>query len=750
MVAIPSAPTGARLLRATAATYGVLLGPEDGSFPALTDEVDYLDLMRISRSLGAERMDSISLTWDLSLSGDRIVDTQTPVGHKRIVDVYVMAPPWPGITALVPTRLAWGAISEQGLYVDSSREAVEVTTRIDPWMIGKPVTGYWVNDDNLQKVFVNCPLVFNPVRDGRVYGNMSSTTSSEPFGSDLEGAIVRWWVFPESFQSAAAVATQGSRTAEKWTLPRIVHALCWLLNQNQTYVKNPDFTSLEEDLKIDGVNASEIVQNLEIEVGTFLPDALDQVLTPYGFWWKLTHNSATFPNPGSALEFGKKGSGYHYTPRMARPGQQVTRLNTTMPDFWMNMSIADLTNRIEGATEKKIAESTFILWSGFSKMPIEPTLTELNKRDEIRNGHQYRMFVLNEGGDWTNVRPEITTHYNLDTILGVNDVNDDARLVPPKRRKFLPALSLVNRASDDVENDKVSAGRQKIGDNGFELQFKRKWDDDGVPTEDEWKTVDWDFEVLEDQCGIRLTGQVEPELYRTIKDYPTHQALRITASIQGDFAVHKVAERQDTSPNGQDVTSVLDLGEKYGLRLVHAGSRFYEERHPLIISYPADNQIDITGFNDDFAPEPGSTIIIRDSEGNDGSYTVESYAADIITIEETIDNNLTPNGTVGLWTEEVDDSGSLQNYLEKLRDIDDAADVSSSLKVDHIDTGVGLGYIVKEVTGRNLQLTGQDPDGASPRPLTIVGLNYEFSNGQETELLLDNDTAERSNFARQT
>ena len=105
--------------------------------------------------------------------------------------------------------------------------------------------------------------------------------------------------------------------------------------------------------------------------------------------------------------------------------------------------------------------------------------------------------------------------------------------------------------------------------------------------------------------------------------------------------------------------------------------------------------------------------------------------------------------SIAVFTDEVDDTEDMLEHLERLRDADDAADVSCSLGMDRIDHGsFQLGDIVKEIKGRNLQLTGQS---GGTRPLQIVGVNWEFGPArQHTEVLLDSSRAERVTFERET
>ena len=60
----------------------------------------------------------------------------------------------------------------------------------------------------------------------------------------------------------------------------------------------------------------------------------------------------------SKFVFVRKNEGPEAKFKMVRPGDYIDRINTTVADYWANISIADLTNRVEGMTGPIRVEST--------------------------------------------------------------------------------------------------------------------------------------------------------------------------------------------------------------------------------------------------------------------------------------------------------------------------------------------------------------------------------------------------------
>jgi len=717
-----------------------LLGPEGGDWPTVAEEVDYLIPRRLARVTGGRQLNAIAFDWALERSDDRLVDAVTPAGYDRIVDLHAYNP-----TDGTTRRLCWGKLGDQSHYLSEGTEAVRPAARLEPWLIATEKTaGYFVRVDASTKHRIDGPIVFNPEIGNRIIGNRAS---------DLIGSGY-WWLDPETARTPAA-ATLAGVTAERWTLPQVVHTLCRMLNPLEPYVRNPDLTDLESVLFSTDVSDDELVRNVSLGSDLWLSECLDQVLEPLGFGWFLDFDDAMAAAGNDKLhtsfKFYKLGDGPRRKVYLQRPGTEaISREKTNVADYHANISVSDLANQIEGFTSPLIVESTFLLHPVWPEANDTDELDDLNKPDERSSGNVYRKFVLNEDGGINNVRTTPTTATDLNSLLTESHPVDGARDLPVRRRRFLPALTEgLDRGSlaDNTETD-----RELVGEDGFLLEYQRRYADTlGAEQTDDWIEPDWRFAVLKDECGIRLTGAIPPELHSQIQAYPNDPPLRITCSIESDFARHKIATRQDSSPQADTVRSVLDLSSRFHVHRVDSTSTLYTDRHPAITAVTASTNFTVGRLEAGSLMVPlqeGDRVGVTGSTGNDGLYTVIDYVDPIIYVDPLPDD--TVDGRLALFTREIDDTRELEAYLEHVRNWDDSAEVSCSVTLDAIDHHeYGLGDLVTDVEGRNLSLDANSASAATARFLQIVGLNFELQGAtQKTELILESFKLERFSFER--
>ena len=715
-----------------------LLGPEGGDWPTVAEEVDHLIPQRLARVTGGRQLNAIAFDWALERSDDRLVDAVTPAGYDRIVDVHSYNP-LDGSTR----RLCWGKIGEQSHYLNEGTEAVRPSARLEPWLIAeKKTAGYFVRVDASTKYQIDGPIVFNPERGNRILGNRASATIGSTY----------WWLDPETARTPAA-ATLSGVTAERWTLPQVVHTLCRMLNPLEPYVRNPDLTDLEAVLVSTEVSAAELVRDVSLESDLWLSECLDQVLEPLGFGWCLEFDddmAATgIDKLHTSFKFYKLGDGPRRKVYLQRPGtEKISREKTNVADYHANISISDLANQIEGFTSPLVVESTFLLHPVWPEGNDDDALDDLNKPDERASGNVYRKFVLNEDGGINSVRTTPTSATDLNALLTESHPVDGARVLPKRRRRFLPALTEgLDRGAlvDNVETD-----RELIGEDGFLLEYQRRYNDTlGAEQTDDWIEPDWRFAVLKDECGIRLTGAIPPELHTQLQTYPNDPPLRITCSIESDFARHKIATKQASSPQADTVRSVLDLSSRFHVHRVDSTSSLYVDRHPAIASVSSGDGGTFAAGSLVVPLQTGDRFAVTGSTGNDGLYTVASYADPTITVVETIPD-ATADGRLALFTREIDDTRELEEYLEHVRNWDDSAELACSVTLDAIDHAeYRLGDLVTDVEGRNLSLDANSPSASTARFLQIVGVNFELQGPtQKTELILESFKLERFSFAR--
>lgn len=737
---MPTVPTSKNLnaVSAEAVQIITLLGADGGDWPTLADEVDYLIPTRLSRVSGGARLNAINFNWALERSDDRLVDAVTPTGYNRIIDVLAVNTD-DGTTR----RLCWGKLADQSHYLSGNTETVQPTARIDPWLIAPlKTTGYYIHHDTAAKYMVNGAIVFNPEIDDRITGNRSSVLLSD----------VYWWLDPETTRSPNAITVQ-SATAELWTLPQVVHSLCWMLNPSETFMENPTLASLTAVLTVSGVAAAEVVRNLQLEPDLWLSECLDRVLTPLGFGWRLEFDddvaSSGSDKQHTTLKVYKLNDGPKQRLYLQRPGTTaITRDKTNIADYHANISLTELANQIEGFTAPLIVESTFTLYPSWPNSQDSSNYESLNTPEETANGTVHRKYVLNEDGTYNSIRTVPTSATDLNTLLTEPHPDDGTRVLSKRRRKFLPALTYGLDEGSAAAN--TYTDRELIGENGYLLEYQRRYtdDDDNEQTE-EWLPVDWPYAVLKDECGIRLTGAVPAELHTQLQEYPDDPPLRLTCSIQSDFARHRIASKRSDSPQGDTVRAVLDLSNRFHVRRVDSTSSTYTDRHPAITA------VDNTGVPCSFtiAAEPavplraGDQIAVIGSTGNDGPYTVNSVLTTQILVNETIPDD-TVDGNLVLFTNEADDTLEMSDYLEHVRNWDDAADMSCSVTLDGIDhTEYRIGSLITDVDGRNLSLNASS-ETSTDRYLQVVGVNMELEQQQRLELLLGSFRIERFDFQR--
>lgn len=792
-----------------------LLGPDGGDWPTAAEEVDFLIPRRLARVTGGGQLNAIAFDWALERSDDRLVDAVTPTGYDRIVDVHAYSPDT-GKTR----RLCWGKLGDQSHYLNENTEAVRPSARIEPWLIGEQKTnGYFVRFDASTKYQVDGPLVFNPEFDNRILGNRAS---------ELLGTAY-WWLDPETARTPAA-ATRAGVTAQRWTLPQVVHTLCRMLNPLEPYVRNPDLTDLEAVLVSTDVDAAELVRNVSLDSDLWLSECLDQVLEPLGFGWFLEFDddvaTTGIDKLHTRFKFYKLGFGTQRKVFLQRPGTEaISREKTNVADYHANISLSDLANQIEGFTSSLVVESSFELYPTWAIASDDDTQDELNTKEKRANGVVHRQYVLNEDGGINNVRTVPTTATDLDGILTEPHPVDGARVLPIRRRRFLPALTEGLERGTTANN--ADSDRELIGRSGFLLEYKQRHfdpinllgdydasantpdldtapadivkydtytvsvagtffatavtpgdilvaqqDDPTVeahwlivsgdvgdpdytsPNAGTWAPVDWPFEVLDDRCGIRFTGPVRPELWTQLQNFPDDPPIRLTCSIESDFARHKIATKQASSPQADTVRSILDLSSRFHVRRVDSTSTLYADRHPAITLTVAGSAPDAV-FHVAAAPvvplQVGDRFAVTGSTGNDGLYTVDDIVGDteIFTLETIPD--ATADGNLALFTREIDDTRELEAYLEHVRNWDDSAELSVSVTLDAIDhADYGLGDLITSVEGRNLSLDANSPSAGTARFPQVVGISLELQGAtQKTELILESFKLERFSFERE-
>ncbi len=361
------------------------------------------------------------------------------------------------------------------------------------------------------------------------------------------------WVDAAAINSAAA-RTQHGQTPALWRVFEAVHALCWLCNPNETFIKNPTRADLSIDLG--DVDAShDVLRNLEVKPGGSLPELLDQLLTPFACSWTIDFATVSGATE-KKLRFFRRNEGDKKQLYLQRPGEALDPAKSFVPQLSINFDISNLANKIIGYTSRKQREGTFELNIGWPVSEDSLDRDALMKDPALRKLHPHAgsKFVLNESGAWNILRPGITW-FDLKSLF-------DGDPTVATCRKFLPCLSRV-----------IDGATDKLESRGYVLEF---YNVDSTET-NKWELRTWGFSVLQLECGI-FFDVIPKELWDALQTNPANCRIRITATIEGDTRTYATADRQESSPNSDDVVMTLDLSDKFHDRKVHSTSQYYGDR----------------------------------------------------------------------------------------------------------------------------------------------------------------------------
>lgn len=434
-----------------------------------------------------------------------------------------------------------------------ANEALVFEARTMPCYFGDPITGmYELNPQTGALQLLHREITFNPVVQGVVRGNMRTYgagagghyTFLDPYRVYTNQAreYATWTSeFTEDGASTTGDSTQ-FKSDRFWTLSEAVYYLCWSLNPSQKYYKNPS----RNDLKILDKTSERTsatpddrpLQNVKLEIGQFLPEALDTLLNPYGYGWCIDYAARGIRR----FKFFRRGVGEQKRVRLQKPGEWADPLKSNVEAAGFGVGYQSLVNDVTIYGDYKLYQSTWELkraWSAeyddTSDADLELSSEEFQDTNEIHR--VWRDWVLNEAGDYNGLR----TGYDEPHAFDEFDATDP---VVPRRRRFLPCLAL-------------SEAREPLGRQGYYIE----WSKDGGTT---WYLLeeleDHSIEILRHECGIRFSGlRVPQELYLAGAD----AKVRITASVYSDERL-EYRSRRDARSIQPDITPmVIDAADKF-------------------------------------------------------------------------------------------------------------------------------------------------------------------------------------------
>ena len=445
--------------------------------------------------------------------------------------------------------LHWGKLTLVALTIGRDERRTFVS-RVEPCHFGDLTRGMWEwNPHTGRPQRRGEPIVFNPRIDGVIRPNRS-LRSGLP-----DNACV--FIDHESVRTAAALTVQNAPEPEYWTLAEAVHHLCWTLNADQRYIRNPTRDELEAVFDDQG----DLVKHHELRNGMHLSLALDMLLESFGFTWRLE-----LPSRGVrkivCLRRGAATPGNHVTVDLQPAGQTLDLNQTNAEETELEFAIGNLANRITVLGGYKVFEGTFELVRPWPESLHEAEDSELangstdwETTPELARAH--RDWVLDEAGDYVGLRPEITAPYDLSTLFGTPTVY--------RRRRFLPCVTL---GADGAPIGDVSGITVEYStDDGTEwIKVQRMRDDD---QHEEFLSV----HVLEQECGIRFEGNLPPGVLRFAE--ADQVRVRVTAAIVSDERLESTQGPGISSPLADTAAALVDAADRFQFRAIDSSSIYY-------------------------------------------------------------------------------------------------------------------------------------------------------------------------------
>lgn len=440
----------------------------------------------------------------------------------------------------------WGAIASVHPTLGPSGETIKLVSRLDYFHFGRPLNGVPMYSPAAEKVVeADVDLVFNPEIDGRTAGNRHSSRTAGQGRMPV-------FLHPESVRTPGGRDLQGGRAVE-WTLSRAVYTLCFLLNPAQKYIRNPPLNFLVGQFD----DRADLVRGVTVPRGTYLPDALDRLLKPLGYLWRVQKFKGR-----RILDFYRRGTGGKAVwLKHQRNGETLDTAKTNVQAEGVRFSVSRLANAIRCVGSHRQVEVTTELIRGWPESLDDTSMDELMRSAEgfQRLSNVWRRWVVNEAGDYTGLREDnqaiITRNATLFTL------NNLVGGFIPRRRKMLPCLTLDPATQEPIGNVR-----------GVQVEYFLPADDNDEDA-GTWLPIEqWGANLLSNEAGVYFGGERVPEL---LYDLGPFARLRATYTLETDFRVTGFAGRRAESPQREQVEAVIDLADRYHWRTITPVSQFY-------------------------------------------------------------------------------------------------------------------------------------------------------------------------------
>lgn len=520
----------------TARKLGAFIAATANTKPTDADYDPTTIVRRIERVVGSGMARAV-LESNLAAQGRRLENMSLSIMGTKQVEIWEIDPD--DEEDIRQTPLFWGEIVGQRISLRNGEEVEILEARMEPYHFGTPIYGPTMRLNGVQTV-VRQEIEFNPQVDGQIVNNMWAPT----------GHTEAWkfWIDTESTRTPAALKYQdggGTATNEAWTLDTAVQTLCELYNDEE-YIDNAISTDYSNLL-----GTAPELRNVVLKASApvpYLADYLDAILNRHERGWYIEMNG-TGDTMKPRVRFYTLMSGSEKTVKMQAPSFStvIDLAESNTEEFDMRADVGQLATTLVGHGALVERQMT---------IPLVRTWAEANDTDfdhEDPNNIVQRKWAANEGGDYVDVRADITEPTILDADWLV------------KRRVLDDCLSYRKEYVNLTDTVEIGQRRSPV------LEWR-------ADSESEWAIVprEWGWRLLHDQIGIQFTGQAEAGASDGIPaELMTDTAeLRITGTVRGDSRLEYIPERPEYTPNANTVVRVVDLSDRFFDRQIQTDGDF--------------------------------------------------------------------------------------------------------------------------------------------------------------------------------
>jgi len=498
-------------------------------------------------------------------------DLESLAGQNQLVEIFI------DDSALNQRQVFVGRVTGANISFNESGESVTYEARLDPPMFG-PVSrtryvmttkGDYANSGfpvDFSVAEDSEELVFNPTYAGLYTPNKCAFDVASP-GHPFDGKRV--FVDPGSVKASILSETREVRNGvadlvnvpvvlpsgdyaicDYWSIQEVVSYLITALG-SEDYVFNPTAATIASlDASCGPIN------NLRIRRGTSLFDALDQVLKPFGYNWRVNFD-ATF---GPTIEIEKRGLASGPNARLISLDRQASGKvggpdGNTANNLWRFNLSYDMSDKM--ATTTSLYGANVVKEGTFELVPAwdftDSNMSTKNSIESIRSnpveypgaglgdGQVWRKWVLNEAGDYTGLASNGLWYKQNDWQNGGNGITRDQTIksinwkelfyegtgIDPglqtdkvrRRTRLLPTVTLNNKSTAPAGQsrgvfveygiyNRVSGvwewmpieSEAKYGDTNGAIPAQNMLPGPGLPVR---------FRLLEDEAGIYFDGPVD-------------------------------------------------------------------------------------------------------------------------------------------------------------------------------------------------------------------------------------------------